>query len=90
MEVTDNEALFNRIFTLELQVGFIIPEMIKVMDSISDKKASSCLVIALENIINQLPDTPASCDERFTEAAKRALSAVKRAQGDSILPPRTE
>lgn len=87
MEPTDKEALFSRIFTLELQVGFIIPEMIKVMDSITDRKASADLVIALENIINQLPDSPASCDERFTEAAKRALSSVKRAQGDSTLPP---
>ncbi|EAA8440885.1 hypothetical protein NCI32_000829 [Salmonella enterica] len=75
----DNRELFDKLFTLELQVGFLIPKMIKVLDGLAgDHKASSYLIAEMENIISQLPNTEASHDERFTKAAKDALATVKR------------
>lgn len=75
----DNRELFDKLFTLELQVGFLIPKMIKVLDGLAgDNKASAYLIAEMENLINHLPNSPASHDERFTKAAEDALATVKR------------
>lgn len=75
----DNTALFDRIFTLELQVGFLLPKIIKAMDALSKNNAVSDYLIAeMEHIIKEIPKTVARDDKRFLKAAEGALSTVKR------------
>ncbi|ENU4538361.1 hypothetical protein P1T18_08275 [Escherichia coli] len=75
----ENTALFDRIFTLELQVGFLLPKIIKAMDALSKNNAVSDYLIAeMEHLIKEIPKTVARDDKRFLRAAENALSTVKR------------
>ncbi|MDM2789457.1 hypothetical protein [Citrobacter sp. Cpo113] len=75
----DNTELFDRIFTLELQVGFLLPKMIRAMDKLSvNNGVSTYLIAEMENLVNELPNSKASHDERFIKAAEDALATVKR------------
>ncbi|MBC6569258.1 hypothetical protein [Escherichia coli] len=75
----ENTALFDRIFTLELQVGFLLPKIIKAMDALSKNNAASDYLIAeMEHLIKEIPKTVARDDKRFLKAAEDALSTVKR------------
>ncbi|HFG2842442.1 TPA: hypothetical protein ACVNRI_001518 [Escherichia coli] len=75
----ENTALFDRIFTLELQVGFLLPKIIKAMDALSKNNAVSDYLIAeMEHLIKEIPKTVARDDKRFLKAAEDALSTVKR------------
>ncbi|EQC3333513.1 hypothetical protein ACY338_003687 [Escherichia coli] len=74
----ENTALFDRIFTLELQVGFLLPKIIKAMDALSKNNAVSDYLIAeMEHLIKEIPKTVARDDKRFLRAAENALSTVK-------------
>ncbi|EPO7138394.1 TPA: hypothetical protein PPG52_004936 [Escherichia coli] len=75
----ENTALFDRIFTLELQVGFLLPKTIKAMDALGKNNAVSDYLIAeMEHLIKEIPKTDARDDKRFLRAAENALSTVKR------------
>ncbi|EFI3189978.1 hypothetical protein V8648_005012 [Escherichia coli] len=75
----ENTALFDRIFTLELQVGFLLPKIIKAMDALGKNNAvSNYLIAEMEHLIKEIPKTNARNDERFLKAAENALSTVKR------------
>ncbi|EFJ8857302.1 hypothetical protein FSI43_016650 [Escherichia coli] len=75
----ENTALFDRIFTLELQVGFLLPKIIKAMDALGKNNAvSNYLIAEMEHLIKEIPKTDARNDERFLKAAENALSTVKR------------
>lgn len=75
----ENTALFDRIFTLELQVGFLLPKIIKAMDALGKNNAASNYLIGeMEHLIKEIPKTDARNDERFLKAAENALSTVKR------------
>lgn len=75
----ENTALFDRIFTLELQIGFLLPKIIKAMDALSKNNAVSDYLIAeMEHLIKEIPKTVARDDKRFLKAAEDALSTVKR------------
>ncbi|EED1928583.1 TPA: hypothetical protein SI365_000101 [Escherichia coli] len=66
-------------FTLELQVGFLLPKIIKAMDALSKNNAVSDYLIAeMEHLIKEIPKTVARDDKRFLRAAENALSTVKR------------
>ncbi|EFK4279617.1 hypothetical protein ACSI0N_003448 [Escherichia coli] len=72
-------ALFDRIFTLELQVGFLLPKIIKAMDALGKNNAvSNYLIAEMEHLIKEIPKTDARNDKRFLKAAENALSTVKR------------
>ncbi|EJR8620320.1 hypothetical protein N1I37_005312, partial [Escherichia coli] len=54
----ENTALFDRIFTLELQVGFLLPKIIKAMDALGKNNAVSDYLIAeMEHLIKEIPKT---------------------------------
>ncbi|EKJ3664369.1 hypothetical protein [Escherichia coli] len=75
----EHTALFDRIFTLELQVGVLLPKIIKAMDALSKNNAVSDYLIAeMEHLIKEIPKTVARDDKRFLKAAEDALSTVKR------------
>ncbi|EPO9625820.1 hypothetical protein [Enterobacter kobei] len=75
----DSKELFDRIFALELQVGFLIPKMIRAMDKLSvNNGVSTYLIAEMENLVKELPNSAASHDERFLNAAMDALATVKR------------
>lgn len=79
MNNKENTALFDRIFTLELQVGFLLPKIIKAMDALGKNNAvSNYLIAEMEHLIKEIPKTDARNDERFLKAAENALSTVKR------------
>ncbi|EFI5594923.1 hypothetical protein GWZ99_25835 [Escherichia coli] len=73
------QRFFDRIFTLELQVGFLLPKIIKAMDALGKNNAASNYLIGeMEHLIKEIPKTDARNDERFLKAAENALSTVKR------------
>ncbi|HIH3517271.1 TPA: hypothetical protein ACYQPB_004945 [Escherichia coli] len=72
-------ALFDRIFTLESQVGFLLPKIIKAMDALGKNNAvSNYLIAEMEHLIKEIPKTDARNDKRVLKAAENALSTVKR------------
>jgi hypothetical protein len=73
----DSKELFDRIFTLELQVDFI-PKMIRAMDKLSvNNGVSTYLIAEMENLVKELPNS-APLMMRFLNAAMDALATVKR------------
>ncbi|HFL2921218.1 TPA: hypothetical protein ACG1TJ_002310 [Salmonella enterica] len=74
----ENKDLLARIITLELKVGFIIPEIIKELDLISNNEASRRLTKRMETIIKGIPNTVGRDDPKISTAAQQALSDIKR------------
>ncbi|EAA9303555.1 hypothetical protein V3J41_002735 [Salmonella enterica] len=74
----ENKDLLARIITLELKVGFIIPEIIKELDAISNNEASKRLVKRMETTIKEIPNTVGRGDPKILTAAQQALSDIKR------------
>ncbi|HIH8982534.1 TPA: hypothetical protein ACYUTL_002262 [Serratia marcescens] len=77
----DNNELFDRIFTLELKVGFLTQAIITVLDRLSgEHRSSDYLLHTMENIRSQLPNTPAGIDERFDKALGDAIATIERSR----------
>lgn len=75
----ENNELFDRVFKLEMQVSFLLPEIIKVLDVIAKgNAASNYLLESMENLAKQLPTTDAGNDPRIAKAVQDAISTIKR------------